>query len=173
MVVTLEEGHKVMAALEDEKKENRRLAKIAEHYLLNYATELESYNSRKAEFLGRPLDTNSGIRGGLPGCPTEASALKSIKFDEGGESLRWLKAVEILRRVLGERKNIFLRVRIEAARYAVKKHKGRHGWIAYVQYRYSEELEKRFLIAEVHSEATIKAWWKGIIQKTVDLYKKI
>ncbi|MBR4694825.1 MAG: hypothetical protein IKO94_01950, partial [Selenomonadaceae bacterium] len=84
------------------------------------------------------------------------------------------KTIEILRRTLGERKNIFLRVRVEAARpKKVTPLKGRPGWVGYVQRRYAEELEKRFLVGETYSDKAIRACWQGILEKAVDIYKKI
>lgn len=172
MIITTEEGSKILAAVEDEIAETKRLTAEAEFYILNFASEVRSYKARKLEYLSRQMDDNSGIRSSGPGRPTESSAMKSLKFDSGYAPLRWLKAVEVLKKSLGERKNIFIRVRVEAAGHDVCQGKGRPGWVGYVRKRYSEELEKRFLVREDYSDATIKGWWRGIINQAVALYKK-
>ena len=99
--------------------------------------------------------------------------MKSLQFDSTYPGFRWLKAVEIVQRGLGERKNIFIKVRREADRLH---HigKGRKGWVVYVQRRYGEEMENRFIIPEVWTaEKTLKTWWQEIIDRTVFVVNKI
>lgn len=151
--------------------------KTAEHYLLHYEKELANYNNAKDEYMNYREERDDNIGGGRSGVgkPTEEKALREMAFERQYEGYRWLKAVEIVQRGLGERKNIFIRVRREAERnnlYAIGR--GRKGWVAFVQRRYSEEIERRFIIPEVWiSEATIKNWWKDIVYHTSDVANKI
>jgi hypothetical protein len=168
MLATAEEAMYICDGIESDKKD-------AEYYLLNYEKELKSYLDAKEEFMNYKQQRDENIGGGRAGVgnPTEQIAMKGIQFDSTYPNFRWLKAVEIVQRGLGERKNMFIKVRREAEQLH---HigKGRKGWVAYVQYRYGEEIEKRFIIPEVcTSERTIKAWWQEIIDRTVFVVNKI
>jgi hypothetical protein len=145
--------------------------KKAEKYILHYDYEKSSYFIAKLEALTQP---KAGGRGGnLPGKPVEAEAMRAAAYDMEHEEYYWLKAVEIMLKTLGERKRIFIKVRQDAEKHA-KRCRGRKAWIAFVQTRYSDEIQKRFLLdsGEI-SERTCRAWWTGIIQKTVEIYLRI
>lgn len=151
--------------------------KMAEHYLLHYEKELANYNNAKDEYMNYREERDDNIGGGRSGVgkPTEEKALREMAFDRQYEGYRWLKAVEIVQRGLGERKNIFIRVRREAERnnlYSVGK--GRKAWVLYVQRRYAEEMEKRFILPEIWvSERTIQNWWYDLINQTIFVSNKI
>lgn len=151
--------------------------KMAEHFLLHYEKELANYNNAKDEYMNYREERDENIGGGRSGIgkPTEEKALKEMAFDRQYEGYRWLKAVEIVQRGLGERKNIFIRVRREAERnnlYVIGR--GRKGWVVYVQRRYAEELGRRFIIPEIWvNEKTIRIWWQDIINQTVFVESKI
>lgn len=152
--------------------------KLAEYYLLNYETELKKYKETKEEYLTYKPEQDDNVGGGkgnMTGNPTEQIALKGMQFDSHYEGYKWLKAVEIVQRGLGERKNIFIRVRREAERqniYTIGR--GRKGWVLFVQRRYAEEIERRFIQAEVYvAEKTIRMWWNDIIYHTIFVSGKI
>ena len=171
MIVTAEEGAQVLACLEEARQERERLAKLAKHYILNFDSEMQTYLDKKREYMSKRADANVGIRGGLSK-PTEAQALKSIKFDKRYPAFKWLKTVEILHRDLGERKKIFLNIRIEAAK-CHQTGRGRRGWVGYAQRRYTEALSARFFDDTVYAEKTIKEIWRGIVDKAVDIFLRI
>lgn len=168
MLATAEEAIGILDGIQEDKKD-------AEYYLLNYEKELKSYLDAKDEFMNykEQRDENTGGgRGGI-GNPTAQAVMKGLQFDSTYSCYRWLKAVEIVQRGLGERKNMFIKVRREADRLH-HSGKGRKGWVAYVQRRYGEEIEKRFILPEVcTSERTIKTWWQEIIDRTIFVVNKI
>lgn len=153
----------------------KRDREIARDYLLFYDTRLAEYNRRKEEELSsqlRPDNTQGGGNNGV-GNPTESQALRIVRYDESHSEYYWLKAVEILQRSLGERKNIFIKVRREAE---VKKVSGvgRPAWVVYTQMHYMMELEERFLNDYVSiSEKRIKAMWRELVDKTVEIYLRL
>lgn len=171
MIVTAEEGSQVLMVLEEERKERERLAKQAKYYILNYDTELQVYLDKKLEALSKKPD-EAGGRGGSISRPTEAQAIKSLRFDQQYPAFKWLKTVEILHRGLGERKNMFLEIRIEAAK-CHKEGRGRRGWVGYVQAKYAEALAARFFDGTVYAEKTIKELWRSIVERAVDIYLRI
>ena len=171
MLATVEEAMYITNSIVSDKKN-------AEYYLLNYEEELKKYKDAKEEYLNYKEDHDDNVGGGksnMTGNPTELMAFKSIEFDKHYEGYRWLKAVEIVQRGLGERKNIFIKVRREAERnnlYTIGR--GRKGWVVFVQHRYAEEIEKRFIVKEVYvAEITIKRWWSEIINQTIFIANKI
>ena len=168
MLATAEEAIDIYDGIKEDKK-------VAEYYLLNYAKELKTYQDAKEEFMNYKEQRDENTGGGRAGVgnPTEQIAMKSIEFDSNYPNFRWLKAVEIVQRGLGERKNMFIKVRREAEQLH-NIGRGRKGWVVYVQRHYSEEIEKRFIIPEVWiSERTIKTWWQEIIDRTVFVVNKI
>jgi hypothetical protein len=171
MIVTAEEGAQVLACLEEARQERERLAKLAKHYILNFDSEMQTYLDKKREYMSKRADANVGIRGGLSK-PTEAQALKSIKFDQQYPAFKWLKTVEILHRGLGERKNMFLEIRIEAAK-CHNAGRGRRGWVGYVQVRYAEALAARFFDDTVYADKTIRGLWRSIVDRAVDIFLRI
>lgn len=171
MLVNVEEAIAVKNSIAADRKR-------AEYYLLNYDSELQKYRDAKQEYLEFTENHDDNVGGGksnMTGAPTERTVLKSIAFDDTYEPYRWLKAVEIVQRGLGERKNIFIRVRREAERnnlYTIDR--GRKGWVTFVQRRYSEEMGKRFILPEVWiSEATVKNWWRDIVNNVSSIANKI
>lgn len=153
----------------------RRDRDTAREYLLNYDTRLAEYNRIKEEELSanpRPDNITGGGGNGV-GNPTEAQALKRAQYDETHLEYYWLKAVEILQRSLGERKNIFIKVRREAEANKVTG-VGRPAWVVYTQMHYMQELEERFLNGEVSiSENCVKAWWRELVDRTVEIYLRL
>jgi len=153
----------------------RRDRETAREYLLFYDTRLAEYNRIKEEELSahpRP-DNIAGGGGNGVGNPTETQALKRAQYDEAHPEYYWLKAVEILQRSLGERKNIFIKVRREAEAKKVNG-VGRPAWVVYTQMHYMQELEERFLNGEVSiSEIRVKTMWKELVDKTVEIYLRL
>ena len=171
MLASVDEAMDITESIASDKK-------LAEYYLLNYESELKKYKEAKEEYMTYREESDDNVGGGkgnMTGYPTEQAALRAMQFDSRYEGYKWLKAVEIVQRVLGERKNIFIRVRREAERqniYTIGR--GRKGWVLFVQRRYAEEMEKRFIIPEVWvAEKTIKTWWSEIINQTVFVANKI
>ena len=152
--------------------------KLAEFYLLNYETELKKYELAKEEFINYQENTDENIGGGrssITSNPTEKAVLLTEQFNKRYEGYRWLKAVEIVQRGLGERKNIFIKARRDAEKNSMySTSKGRKGWVIFVQHRYADLMEKRFIIpGALASENTIKGWWKDIVNQTIFVSNKI
>ena len=151
--------------------------KIAEVYILNYASLKKSYEKRKAEWMEKshqPADTNiGGGKNNLPGHPVEAAAIKSVEYDSEQSDYLWLRAVGIALRTFGERKRIFIACRQEAERQN-DGCRGRHGWVVYTQRRYSEEIANRFINAKGWiGERTIKAWWRQVVDSIVEIHLRL
>lgn len=171
MLASVDEAMDITESIASDKK-------LAEYYLLNYEAELQRYKEAKEEYMTYRDELDDNVGGGksnMTGNPTEQAVLKGIRFDSTYEGYKWLKAVEIVQRGLGERKNIFIRVRREAERqniYTIGR--GRKGWVLFVQRRYAEEMEKRFIIPEVYiPERTIRKWWNDIIIQSIFVQNKI
>ena len=169
MLATIEEAINITDRINQDKKK-------AEYYLLKYEQEYSTYINKKQEYLTYKEEVDENVGGGktnITSNPTERVVMKSIEFEGSYEPYKWLKAVEIVQRSLGERKNIFIKVRREADRVA---HigKGRKGWIVFAQRRYAEEMERRFIQPEVFmSERTLKTWWQDIINQTMVVVNQI
>ncbi len=167
--------------------------RTAERYLLHYHQLLKEYEEdRRRAVEGEPIVDvgqpsvmkafpeggkveNVGGGGNLPGSPTESKALKIVAYDEGQEAYTWLKAVEIVQRSLGERKNIFIEIRRGAEVNAMEaKSQGRPGWVTYCQMRYQAAMEERFLEGVRYiSEKTIRLWWGQIVGRVADVHARL
>lgn len=149
--------------------EIRQDRKRAESILLNYAEELRTYRLQREEYV---RGTVQGGGGNLPGHPTEAEALRGVKFDETYPAYTWLRAVEFVERGLSERKQIFLDARRKASRQ--KAGRGRRAWLVLTQRLYCEAIRERFLNTEFFvSERTLRAMWDYIVARTVEAYLKL
>ena len=171
MLASVDEAMDITESIASDKK-------LAEYYLLNYEVELQRYKEAKEEYMTYRDEADDNVGGGksnMTGNPTEQAVLKGMQFDSTYEGYKWLKAVEIVQRGLGERKNIFIRVRREAERqniYTIGR--GRKGWVLFVQRRYAEEIERRFIQAEVYiNKNTLMTWWQDIINQTIFVKSKI
>ena len=114
LLATNEEAIYVTDSITEDKR-------LAEYYLLNYETELKKYELAKEEFISYQENKDENIGGGrssITSNPTEKAVLLTEQFNKSYEGYRWLKAVEIVQRGLGERKNIFIKARREAERIA-------------------------------------------------------
>ena len=169
MLATIEEAINITDRINQDKDD-------AKYYLLKYEQEYSTYINKKQEYLTYKEEVDENVGGGksnITGNPTERVAMKSIEFDNSYEPYKWLKAVEIVQRSLGERKNIFIKVRREADKVAHIS-KGRKGWIVFVQRRYAEEMEKRFIQPVAYmSERTLQSWWYDIINQVIFVQNKI
>lgn len=153
-------------AIMEQMKEDR---KTAELYLIKYTELKMKYEKAKAEALSEERKQKKGEGKN----PTQRKAVDSVAYDEASVEYEWLKAAEITQRSLGERKNIFIQVRREAER-SNKNCPGRHGWVLYVQRRYEQEIENRFLSASGWmSYATIRNWWKDMVDRAVEIHLRI
>ena len=187
MLASNEEGMAVIKEIESDRR-------TAERYLLHYRQLLKEYEEGRRRAVedepivdaeqpslmsafpeGGRVDNVGGGRSNLPGSPTESKALKAVGYDESQEAYTWMKAVEIVQRSLGERKNIFIEIRREAeAQAMVAKGQGRPGWVVYCQMRYQAAMEERFLEVGRHvSEGTIKLWWGQIIGRVADVHARL
>lgn len=150
--------------------EIRQDRKQAEFMLLNYTEELKTYRLKREEYV-RGNNVQGG-GGNLPGHPTEAEALRGVKFDETYPAYTWLRAVEFVERGLSERKRIFLDARRKASRD--KTGRGRKAWLVRTQMMYCEAMQKRFLNSEFFvSERALQEMWKYIIDRVVEAYLKL
>lgn len=149
--------------------EIRQDRKQAESMLLNYTEELKTYRLKREEYV---RGTVQGVGGNLPGHPTEAEALRGVKFDETYPAYTWLRAVEFVERGLSERKRIFLDARRKASRD--KTGRGRRAWLVRTQMMYCEAMRERFLNTEFFtSERVLKDMWRYIVDRTVEAYLKL
>lgn len=149
--------------------EIRQDRKRAESMLLNYAEELRTYRLQREEYVRGGV---AGKGGNLPGHPTEAEALRGVKFDETYPAYTWLRAVEFVERGLSERKQIFLDARRKASRQ--KAGRGRRAWLVLTQRLYCEAIRERFLNSEFFvSENVLKEMWRYIVDRVVEAYLKL
>ena len=149
--------------------EIRQDRKQAESMLLNYAEELKTYRLKREEYV---RGTVQGVGGNLPGHPTEAEALRGVKFDETYPAYTWLRAVEFVERGLSERKRIFLDARRKASRD--KAGRGRRAWLVRTQMMYCEVMRERFLNTEFFvSERSLRAMWQYVVDRVVEAYLKL
>ena len=150
--------------------EIRQDRKQAESMLLNYTEELKTYRLKREEYV-RGNNVQGG-GGNLPGHPTEAEALRGVKFDETYPAYTWLRAVEFVERGLSERKKIFLDARRKTSRD--KTGRGRKAWLVRTQMIYCEAIRERFLNTEFFtSERVLKDMWRYIVDRTVEAYLKL
>lgn len=189
MLASNEEGMAIIREIESDRR-------TAERYLLHYPQLLKAYEEdRRVVVDGEPVvdagqppimvpfpdpekgrDENvGGGHGNLPGNPTEAKAMKAVAYDEKQEAYTWLKAVEIVQRSLGERKNIFIEIRRNAEAQSIwAKGQGRPGWVAYCQMKYQAAMEERFLEgAQYVGARTIREWWGQLVSKVADVHARI
>ena len=145
--------------------EIRKDRKQAEAMLLNYVEELKTYRLKREEYV-------QGGGGNLPVHPTEAEALRGVKFDETYPAYTWLRAVEFVERGLSERKRIFLDARRKAS--CDKAGRGRRAWLVRTQMMYCTAMRERFLNSEFFvSENVLKETWRYIIDRVVEAYLKL
>ena len=187
MLASNEEGMAVIKEIESDRR-------TAERYLLHYHQLLKEYEEgRRRAVEGEPIvdaeqpsvmsafpeggrvDNVGGGRSNLPGSPTESKALKAVAYDDRQEAYTWLKAVEIVQRSLGERKNIFIEIRRGAETKAMEvKAQGRPGWVTYCQMQYQAAMEERFLEGVRYiSEKTIRLWWGQIVGRVADVHARL
>lgn len=187
MLASNEEGMAVIKEIESDRR-------TAERYLLHYHQLLKEYEEgRRRAVEGEPIvdaeqpsvmsafpeggrvENVGGGRGNLPGSPTESKALKAVAYDESQEAYTWLKAVEIVQRSLGERKNIFIEIRRDAEKEAMgNKGQGRPGWVTYCQMKYQAAMEERFLESAHYVGArTIREWWGQLVGKVAAVRARI
>ena len=149
--------------------EIRQDRKQAEAMLLNYTEELKTYRLNREEYV---RGTVQGGGGNLPGHPTEAEALRGVKFDETYPAYTWLRAVEFVERGLSERKRIFLDARRKASRD--KAGRGRRAWLVRTQMMYCAAMRERFLNTEFFvSERSLRAMWQYVVDRVVEAYLKL
>ena len=149
--------------------EIRKDRKQAEAMLLNYTDELKTYRLKREEYV---RGTVQGGGGNLPGHPTEAEALRGVKFDETYPAYTWLRAVEFVERGLSERKRIFLDARRKASRD--KAGRGRRAWLVRTQMMYCADMRERFLNTEFFvSERSLRAMWQYVVDRVVEAYLKL
>ena len=150
--------------------EIRQDRKQAESMLLNYTEELKTYRLKREEYV-RGNNVQGG-GGNLPGHPTEAEALRGVKFDETYPAYTWLRAVEFVERGLSERKRIFLDARRRASHGRTGR--GCRAWLVRTQMMYCEAMRARFLNTEFFiSERVLKDMWRYIVDRTVEAYLKL
>lgn len=187
MLASIEEGLAIIREIDADRR-------TAERYLLHYPELLQEYEgARLVAVDGEPvvdadkppimepfpkdgkIENVGGGRSNLPGNPTEARVLKAVAYDEKQDAYTWLKAVEIVQRSLGERKNIFIEIRREAEAQAMEARvQGRPGWVVYCQMHYQAAIAERFLdSARYVGERTIREWWGQLISRVAAVHARI
>ena len=149
----------------------------AEMYLLRYPTMVKDYERNKCVLSGlsiRPVDENvGGGRSNIPGHPAEAAAILSADYDDN-DTYRWLKAVEIVERGLGERKRMLIEARRTVERSSGRSYRGRPAWITATTMRYQSMIADRFIGGEKQfQERTVKEWWHEIVNRVVDIHLRL
>lgn len=148
------------------KKDNKTVSS----WLLYYPERRKEYWCRREEIIHTSAPLYDIVPGGKNkiGDPT---GRKGQKLADLQETERWLELVEEVERRLPWKMQIFLNLRREY-RYA----RGRQGWTAAVQWRFSHEvaerLGKRPEDAWVESRNTFTRWWDRIVEYTVRLAAK-
>lgn len=150
---------------------------LAEMYLLRYPTMMKDYERNKCVLSGlsiRPTDENvGGGRSNIPGHPAEAAAIRSVNYD-CNDMYRWLKAVEIVERGLGERRRMLIEARRIAERSGGTSYQGRPAWVIATMMRYQSMIADRFLgSARQYNERTIRKWWYEIVNRVVDIHLRL
>lgn len=150
---------------------------IAEMYLLRYPTMVKDYERNKCVLSGlsiRPVDENvGGGRSNIPGNPVEAAAILSADYDDN-DTYRWLKAVEIVERGLGERRRMLIEARRTVERSSGKSYQGRPAWVITTMMRYQSMIADRFIGgARQYNERTIRKWWYEIVNRVVDIHLRL
>ena len=150
---------------------------LAEMYLLRYSTMMKDYERNKCVLSGlsiRPVDENvGGGRSNIPGHPAEAAAIRSVDYD-CNDMYRWLKAVEIVERGLGERRRMLIDARRTVERSGGTSYQGRPAWITATTMRYQSMIADRFIGSEKqYRERTIRGWWYEIVNRVVDIHLRL
>lgn len=150
---------------------------LAEMYLLRYPTMVKDYERNKRVLSGlsiRPVDENvGGGRSNVPGNPVEAAAIRRAEYDDN-DTYRWLKAVDIVAKGLGERKRMLIEARRVVDRSTYKPKKGRPAWVTATTMRYQNMVADRFIGgAKQYQEKTIKNWWYEIVDRVVDVHLRL
>ena len=150
---------------------------LAEKCLLRYPTMVKDYERNKCVLSGlsiRPTDENvGGGRSNIPGHPAEAAAIRSVDYD-CNDMYRWLKAVEIVERGLGERKRMLIDARRTVERSSGKSYRGRPVWVTATTMRYQEMIADRFIGgARQYNERTIREWWYEVVNRVVDIHLRL
>lgn len=140
-------------------------------WLLYYPERREEYLRRREEIIHSSTPRlPEGVPGGknIAGDPT---GRKGQKLADLQEIERWLELVEEVERRLPWKMQVFLNLRREY-RHA----RGRQGWTAAVQWRFSQEVAERLgkkqEDAWVESRNTFTRWWDRIVEYTVRLAAK-
>lgn len=156
-------------SIEDLKKDNRTAAEWLLFYEFRKAAYQEDYiealNGRKA------IENIGGGKSGV-GNPT---LTKTVMISDIIYAEKWIKTIDDVHRMLGEKKLIFLKVRREAVNMTSKhKERGRPAWVPYVQRRCTEELMNRYGLHQEScpSERILTEWWRKIIDLTVRVAMK-
>ena len=150
-------------------EEIRADRKRAEYFLLNYVQELALYHARREEYVSAERRKRGG---NLPGQPTEAEAVRGLRFDETYAPYDWLRAVEFVERGLSERKRMFIAARRKASER--KPGRGRRAWLVMTQRLYCEAVRGRFLQADFFvSERTLQDMWRYIVDRVLEAYLKL
>ena len=150
-------------------EEIRADRKQAEYFLLYHAQEMELYRLRREEYVSAERRKRGG---NLPGQPTEAEAVRGLRFDETYAPYDWLRAVEFVERGLSERKRMFIAARRKAS--DCKPGRGRRAWLVMTQRLYCEAVRGRFLQADFFvSERTLQDMWRYIVDRVLEAYLKL
>ena len=166
MLATNDDWDNLQKDIENDKK-------TAEVYLLHYPDRLKEYRMRKAGALAKRRNDSGGGGGSMPGAPTEQAAVASISYDERHDEYYWLKAVEVVQRVIGERKSIFLACRREADRRNSHA-RGQKPWVITTQMLFVEALGERFFDSgQWVSERTVRRYWRDIISKVANIHLRL
>lgn len=150
-------------------EEIRADRKQAEYFLLHHAQEMELYRLRREEYVSAERRKRGG---NLPGQPTEAEAVRGLRFDETYAPYDWLRAVEFVERGLSERKRMFIAARRKASER--KPGRGRRAWLVMTQRLYCEAVRGRFLQTDFFvSERTLQDMWRYIVDRVLEAYLKL
>ncbi len=143
----------------------------ASSWLLYYPVRRRQYYQDRLELLGSTPSSEIRVKTG-PGNQTMQKALRMSALDHVED---WLKIIELVENVLGEKKLVFLKVRREASYIQDRFVRGRPAWVVYTQHHYANEMAKKYQSQPEKfwlSERTLKSWWQEIVELTARLALK-
>lgn len=151
---------------QDIKKVFRAENHIAGDWIIHYQQRKKDHDQRRIEIEAGAKDKDENVGGGrssVIGRPTEALAMALAGHDNNCTA-RWLKVVELVMCIVGQKKRLLIELRQEC-RYYIGPNGGRPNWITPVQQRYADAMGRP------PAEYELKKMWNEIIILAVRLAK--
>lgn len=136
------------------------------NWILNYHELRKEYIALTEEFSELAATAYTGMpHGSGVGNPTMQKTIKlmDLKYQE-----KWLITIEMMERILSEKRLAFLEFR-RRAECLEGRTVGRPDWVGYVQVKYADWHERRYCRAFVPSKRVMHNWMDNIVEITVRL----